>query len=338
MHSAKPSSSRSHPSRTGRWIAGGAVAALLLAGAGAWWLVAGSADAGPLASPTSTGSPEGPALTGVLPDATEMGAVELAVTDLDATAAYYRDAIGLTVLEESDTRVVLGHDTPLIQLDASDGGADDPRTAGLYHSAILFADAPSLAATLQNIAEKAPQSYQGSADHAVSLAFYFGDPEGNGVELYVDRPRDEWVWQDGQVVMGSEALDPNAFIEQNLSGDATGDAQMGHVHLRVGDVGEARAFYADVLGFDVTAESDGAIFYSAGGYHHHLATNSWQSAGAGPRGDGAGLRALTIRLPQASDLDAVAARLVDADVAHELADDVLVTADPWGNTIRFITL
>ncbi|MBD7957899.1 VOC family protein [Microbacterium sp. Sa4CUA7] len=251
--------------------------------------------------------------------------------------AYYRDVIGLDVMQESEGSVWLGLDAPLIRLDATASSADDPRAAGLYHSAILYADAPSLAQTLMRVAQVAPQSFQGSADHSVSLAFYVGDPEGNGVELYMDRPADEWVWEDGQVTMGSAPLDPNAFMQEHLDGDASGAATMGHVHLRVGDLQEARAFYADVLGFDVTAESEGALFYSAGGYHHHLATNTWQSAGAGARDDSAaGLRSLTVAVPAASDLDAVAARLADAGVAHDVHDDTVVAADPWGNTVRFV--
>lgn len=139
----------------------------------------------------------------------------------------------------------------------------------------------------------APQSYGGSADHAVSLAFYFADPDGNGLELYTDTPREDWVWQDGQVSMGSAPLDPNEFIQTHLGRSATttaaGGATMGHVHLRVGDLARARAFYADVLGFAVTAESDGALFHAVGGYHHHVATNTWGSAGAGEHPESLGL-------------------------------------------------
>lgn len=301
---------------------------LVAATAWLWWFLADRAGA--------DDSTSGPATAGVLPAETEMGLIELSVRDLDVMTAYYRDAIGLTVLEQSEDAVELGRDTPLIRLEAAAEAPDDPRSAGLYHSAILFADAPSLAQTLLSIAQVAPESYQGSADHAVSLAFYVGDPEGNGVELYLDRPRDEWVWQDGQVTMGSAPLDPNAFISEYAGGDASGAATMGHVHLRVGDLADARTFYSDVLGFDVTAEADGALFYSAGGYHHHVATNTWQSAGAGLRPDTAGLNAITIAVPAASDLDAVAARLADAGIAHESADQAVATADPWGNVIRFV--
>lgn len=312
-----------------------------------WWLTTGRADAdssmsAPANAATSTATPgaitggDAPELSGILPAETSMGVVDLAVRDLGAMTGFYRDVIGLDVIEQSDAVVILGREVPLIRLETTDAGADDPRSAGLYHSAILFADAPSLAQVLLRIAQQAPQSYQGSADHAVSLAFYIGDPEGNSIELYLDRPREEWVWQDGHVVMGSAPLDPNAFINEHAGGTASDAVEMGHVHLRVGDLETARTFYSEVLGFDVTAESDGALFYSAGGYHHHLATNTWQSAGAGARGVTAGLRGITVAVPAASDLDAIAMRLTDAGVSHESLERTVVTADPWGNTVRFV--
>ncbi|MGO3234497.1 MAG: VOC family protein [Microbacterium sp.] len=337
------SPTRSPLSPTARWIIGLSAVVVLLGIVVVWWaLAAQDSAAGDTAAsedPAQTSAPvdtEPPASSGILPAETRMDVVTIAARDLATMTEYYRDVIGLAVLEEPEGSVVLGIDGPLVRLEQTDAGADDPRTAGLYHSAILFDDAASLAQTLLNIAENAPESFQGSSDHAVSLAFYVGDPEGNGVELYIDRPRDEWVWEDGQVVMGSAALDPNQFIHENLDGDASGAASMGHVHLRVGDLDGARAFYSDVLGFDVTAESPGALFYSAGGYHHHLATNTWQSEGAGARPDSAGLRGITVAVPAASDLDSLVSRLAESGTAHEAHDDVVVTADPWGNTVRFV--
>ncbi|GAA1465956.1 VOC family protein [Microbacterium thalassium] len=272
----------------------------------------------------------------LLPAEAEMGSVELNVVDLPAMREYYADALGLPVMEEDAEHVVLGFDEPLVTLLAGAAGADDPSQAGLYHTAILFPDEPALAAALLTVADRAPESYQGAADHAVSLAFYFGDPEGNGVELYVDRPRDEWVWQDGEVTMGSAFLDPNAFIAENADGVAPSSATVGHVHLRVGDLDRARAFYSDALGFAVTSQADGALFYSAGGYHHHLATNVWLSDGAGERGAGPGLGAFVVRVPNQADVDDVAARLAGAGIEYESAPGVLVTSDPWGNVVRVL--
>lgn len=274
-----------------------------------------------------------------LPDDTALGVVELRVHELPAMQSYYEQAVGLAVLEQNEGEVILGIDAPLLRLvaDTSGEALSTPTEAGLYHSAILYPDEASLAATLMSIASVAPESYQGSADHAVSLAFYFVDPEGNGLELYVDRPEDVWVWENGEVRMGSAPLDVNEFVQNHLprSADAPAveTAEMGHVHLKVGDLEQARTFYADALGFAVTAESDGALFYSAGGYHHHLATNVWQSAGAGERANSTGLGSIVITVADAAVLDEVAARLVAGGYDSDRVDGALVTVDPWGNTV-----
>ncbi|HAN23267.1 MAG TPA: glyoxalase, partial [Microbacterium ginsengisoli] len=150
------------------------------------------------------------------------------------------------------------------------------------HTAILFESRAALAAALYSVARHAPQTFTGSADHLVSQAFYFTDPEGNGIELYWDRARTAWSWTHGQVEMATLYLDPNAFLSEHLTeqaaaGSTAGDAaSVGHVHLSVGDVATARAFYVDTLGFDATASmGNQALFVSAGGYHHHMAMNVW---------------------------------------------------------------
>lgn len=285
-------------------------------------------------------SPAAPESSGILHADTRMGAVTLDTARLAEMRAFYEDAVGLAVLTESDQEVSLGRaGEELIRLVHDPvSPADDATEAGLYHSAILYPDAPSLAAALAGVAQRAPSSYQGSADHRVSLAFYVGDPDGNGVELYMDRPRSEWEWVDGRVTMGSLALDPNQFIVDNLDASSpASEPTMGHVHLRVGDLDAARAFYVDVLGFDVTSEADGALFMSAGGYHHHLAANTWGSAGAGVRGQSLGLREFTVILADGAELDAAAARLADAGLPAERSDGALTAADPWGNTVRLAT-
>jgi catechol 2,3-dioxygenase len=134
-----------------------------------------------------------------------------------------------------------------------------PGSAGLFHTAILFETQAALAAALYSVAQRAPQTFTGSADHLVSQAFYLTDPEGNGIELYGDRDRSQWSWTHGQIEMDTLLLDPNAFLGEHLTdavvGGATADeaAAIGHVHLSVGDVATARAFYVDALGFDITA-------------------------------------------------------------------------------------
>ncbi|MCR8671263.1 VOC family protein [Agrococcus sp. HG114] len=266
---------------------------------------------------------------------TRLGPVELRAGDLDALIGFYGPlGVGLDVLEQTEEAVSLGRDgVELVRLAAAEGAPASPRDAGLFHTAIRFDDAPALARSLASVAGRYPMLYGGSADHAVSLAFYFDDPEGNGVELYVDTPRDEWEWQGGEVQMGSEPLDIRAFVDEHLGGASAGGASVGHVHLRVGDLERAEAFYADALGFAVTARVDGAIFLGAGGYHHHLAANTWGSAGAGARPAGLGLGSLQVVLESAAELDAVEARLADAGVASTRTADALVTADPWGTEV-----
>lgn len=301
-------------------------AVLVMAGLGTWWAA------------RSTSSPT--VLTpSALPDETRMGVVELMTADLAGMRSFYADAVGLDVLTETDERLSLGsRGEELLTITQAEGRApDEPSGAGLYHSAILYPDRESLARALVGVATVAPSSYAGSADHAVSLAFYFADPDGNGLELYVDTPRDEWVWEDGLVQMGSAPLDPDAFIQEHL--DETSNepaAGMGHVHLRVGDLQAARAFYADTLGFAVTAQTDGALFFAAGGYHHHLATNTWHSEGGTERAGTLGLDAFTVRVGDETALRAVADRLAEAGAEFTHTAGRLDVEDPWGNTVRLL--
>jgi catechol 2,3-dioxygenase len=287
---------------------------------------------------------------------TAMDAVTLYVHDIDAMVAFYTSAIALDVIAPAggassaaaDRRagiVTLGRGrTPLVVLrHAPDLPARRPGEAGLFHTAILFPTQAALAATMLRVAEHAPQLYTGSADHLVSEAFYLDDPEGNGIELYVDRSRDEWSWQGSQVVMDNRPLDPNGFIRTHLTDEVAAapnaqDAVVGHVHLQVGDVARARQFYVDTVGFEVTAEWSSALFVSAGGYHHHMAMNTWSSMGAGPRAVSLGLGEVSIVVPTADDVTALADRLRHHDVAvtHEAAGgpgELLTFDDPWRNRI-----
>lgn len=309
------------------------VLALALVIAGVWWGVRSSA---------ATADNEPAAAT--LLDGTQMGAVELLTADLAPMRTYYVNAVGLEVLQESSDRLSLGREgTELLSIvHAPERAADTPANAGLYHSALLYPTEKSLASVLMSIATAAPQSYSGSADHSVSLAFYFQDPDGNGLELYTDTPEESWEWKDGLVTMGAAPLDPNAFIQEHLGsaaaseGSGTDSPTMGHVHLRVGDLEQARAFYADTLGFAVTATSDGALFYAAGGYHHHLATNTWSSANAAERPESLGLGSLTVRLTSEAELVAATERLTDAGLGFTQDGGMVTVNDPWGNTVRLL--
>lgn len=274
-----------------------------------------------------------------LGDGTSMGAVELRTPDLESLGRFYVKGVGLEVLEEDDHTLTLGIDgAPLIELVETDAPADDIAEAGLYHSAFLFPDEETLVDALVRMVAVAPESFQGSSDHNVSQAFYFGDPDGNGVELYVDRPRDDWEWDGGQVTMGSLPLDPNAFLDEHFVDiadreDSASGVVMGHVHLRGGNVADAEEFYAETLGFKVTARSDGAVFFAAGDYHHHMAVNVWSSEGAGERPETAGLGHVTIHVGDEGELDALEARLKHVKRNYTREGAELHTSDPWGTEV-----
>ena len=273
---------------------------------------------------------------------TTMGAVTLRVADLDAMTAFYRDAVTLTVLSTGPGRAVLGRgSTPVVVLEHSPGLAHaGARQAGLFHTAILFETEADLAAAVLGVASAHPGSFTGSADHLVSKAFYFTDPEGNGIELYWDRERTAWSWTHGRIEMASLRLDPQRFLDEHLDEEAVRQAgarpaSVGHVHLCVGDVATARHFYVDQLGFATTAELGGsALFVSAGGYHHHMAMNTWTSAGAGRRRRALGLGLVRIALPTADDLGALDDRLRHHRVATRDDGRTLSFEDPWANRIE----
>jgi catechol 2,3-dioxygenase len=275
--------------------------------------------------------------------ATAMGPVTLNVGDLDGMIRFYRDILTLNVIDESGDTATLGRaGRPLVVLRHDPSLRHAPAgSAGLFHTALLFETQAALAAALYSVALHAPHSFTGSADHLVSQAFYLTDPEGNGIELYWDRDRTQWSWVHGQIEMGTLALDPNAFLREHLSeaaaaGSTAGDAaSIGHVHLSVGDVATARSFYIDALGFDETASYQGsAVFVSAGGYHHHMAMNVWNSAGAPPRMPALGLGRIDLTLPDADALGALGERLRGHGV--EARDDgrTVRFEDPWANALH----
>lgn len=273
---------------------------------------------------------------------TAMGPVTLKVGDLDGMTAYYRDAVALQVLTAEGGTVTLGRGVqPVVILEhAPELKHASPRDAGLFHTAILFDTEEALAASVYSVAQKYPNTFTGSSDHLVSKAFYFSDPEGNGVELYWDRDRSAWGWVHGTIEMGTVYLDPNRFLQENLTEGAVaepliGGAQVGHVHLQVGDVQSAREFYVERLGFDETAQyGDQAVFVSAGGYHHHMAMNTWNSRGAGPRLPALGLARVDIRVPTPDDVGALTERLRHHGVQTRDDGRTVSFDDPWANLIQ----
>ncbi|PPF80030.1 glyoxalase [Subtercola sp. Z020] len=271
-----------------------------------------------------------------------MGPVTLRVGDLDAMIRYYRDGVALDVLSADGDIAVLGRGTTpvLILQHAPELRSAEPRSAGLYHTAILFESREALAAAIYSVATLAPGTFTGSADHKVSIAFYFTDPEGNGVELYWDRDRTEWSWQHGQIEMATLYVDPNAFLQEFLTPASVDDprvggASVGHVHLSVGDLSSAREFYVKRLGFEVTAEIAGsALFVSAGRYHHHMAMNTWQSRGAGRRLPALGLGEVDIVVPSGDDLGALEERLGHYATPFRNDGRSLFVDDPWGSLVK----
>jgi catechol 2,3-dioxygenase len=277
----------------------------------------------------------------VLAADTAMGAVTLRVANLDAMTAYYRDGIGLHVLDAVGPFVTLGRGTTAVVIleHAPELKHASPREAGLFHTAILFDTEEALAAAVYSVAQHYPHTFTGSSDHLVSKAFYFSDVENNGVELYWDRARTEWSWVHGSIEMGTIYLDPNLFLQQNLTDAAIenpviGGAQVGHVHLQVGDIESAREFYVNRLGFETTIELPGqALFVSAGGYHHHMAMNTWNSRGAGPRQLALGLGRVDIRVPTADDVGALTDRMTHFGVEAKNDGQTVSFTDPWQNLI-----
>lgn len=275
-----------------------------------------------------------------------MGAVTLRVGDLDAMIRYYRDGVTLQLLSHEGPVAVLGRGTtPIVILEhAPELRHANPRDAGLFHTAILFDTREALATAVYSVATKHPGTFTGSSDHLVSEAFYFSDPEGNGVELYFDRDRSQWSWTHGTIEMSTLFLDPNEFLREHLTetaataaarGIGLGDAVVGHVHLSVGDIPSVREFYVDRLGFETTSTyGSQALFVSAGGYHHHMAMNTWNSLGAGRRRPALGLGKVEIVVPGADDLGSLGERMSYYGVPTRDDGRTLAFDDPWSNLVE----
>ena len=288
--------------------------------------------------------------TTTLPATTHMGSVALDVADLDAMTTFYRDVLLLDQIAERGDEIDLGRGSDvLVTLRHRPGlPRGERRTAGLFHTAILHDSPTSLATTLASFALARPELYTGSGDHLVSQAFYLDDPEGNGVELYYDRPRDTWTWDNGQVRMTTLFVDPNQFLGEHLTpqardfvetaagrrGSLPDETVVGHVHLKVGDTARAKDFYVDTLGFDVTSEMRGALFVSAGGYHHHMAMNTWSSEGVGLRAPGLGLGRVDIVVPSAAAVAELTTRARSRGVQIREEGGAVELDDPWGNLVR----
>jgi catechol 2,3-dioxygenase len=271
--------------------------------------------------------------------ATRMGAVELSVADLARSLDYWQHVVGLRVLEQGDGTASLGTDTEVVRFVEEPGARPADGHTGLYHVALLVPDRPSLARWLAHAARDAV-GLEGLSDHYVSEAIYLRDPDRHGIEIYADRPRELW---EGQVMqrMTTEPIDVESLLGE-LDDPATepfdglpDGTRVGHVHLRVADVPQAVEFYRDVLGMGLMAQlGPMAAFLSAGGYHHHIGGNTWESRGAAPAGKGfATLRYATIVLPDAGERDRVVARVAASGQEPVPRGDGVLVRDPSANPL-----
>jgi len=273
---------------------------------------------------------------------TTIGLVTLRVSDLERSRRFYEGILAFQPMEQTPGKVVLGGEDkqPLLELIELAGAARQPRRAtGLYHVAIVFPTRADLGRELLRVARAGIQVGQG--DHLVSEALYLSDPDGNGLEIYRDRPRSEWRWTNGMVEMATDPVDIHSLAEEGERDAAPWDVlpagtRVGHIHLQIGDIAEAREFYHTILGFDVTADLSemGALFVSAGGYHHHIGLNTWHSRGAEPTpASAAGLQTYVIAIPTREGLQEIKERLLAHQVPFEEQEDLIRVSDPWSNQI-----
>jgi catechol 2,3-dioxygenase len=288
---------------------------------------------------SSTGAPSHARRPPRLPGTLRLGPVHLTVADLDRSVAWYQRALGLRVHRHDPALAELGDGVETVVVLHEDPRARPAgRHAGLYHYALLYPSREELArAALRLMATGTP--IQGASDHRTHEAIYLPDPDGNGIELAADRPRDAWPaglgYSGGPAPLDFDSLMNAADGEEPPAHVADG-LRMGHVHLHVGDIAEGLAFYRDVLGFEVQANLGTAAFVSAGGYHHHLGFNVWKGQGVGaPPPHTAGLRRWTVLLPSAADVAEVRARAQAAGLAVDPLEDGFVLRDPWQTAVAF---
>jgi catechol 2,3-dioxygenase len=277
---------------------------------------------------------------GLLPDALRLGPVHLTVSDLGRSIAFYERSLGLDVQGgEGGTAALGAGGEDLVILVESPDARPAERSAGLYHFALLFPDRPALGRAVARLATTRTM-IDGASDHGVSEAIYLSDTDGNGIELYADRPRDRWPTpeQGERVAMFTKPLDISDVLAAAGGADGSAPAdpglRMGHMHLHVGDLTAAVAFYR-ALGLETMLEWRGAAaFMSVAGYHHHLGLNTWRGVGVPPAPAGAiGLRHWTLRLPSGADVSAAAGRVRAAGAPVEERDDGTLVRDPSGNAV-----
>lgn len=274
-----------------------------------------------------------------LPDEAHIGGVQLRVQNLDRALAFYRDILGFNVEQVNDSTVALSADgAPIIRLTAHADAVPKPRrSTGLYHVAILMPNRAALGKVLYRLLTSSWQ-LEGASDHLVSEALYLSDADGNGLEIYADRPREVWKFVNAQVAMATEPLDLDDLLQNADKSAWTGipaGTIIGHVHLHVSDLAQAEAFYAGVLGLDVMQRSyPGALFLAAGGYHHHLGANIWAGR-TPPPPNAVGLEWFSLAIPGHAAWMTLVERVESADIAiSERGSDYALIYDGDGNGVR----
>jgi catechol 2,3-dioxygenase len=274
---------------------------------------------------------------------TSVGTVALSVAKLTRSLIFYEERIGLTVQERGDDSATLGTEKgTLLRLQEVPGAQQAGRATGLFHFALRVPSRLELARTIARLVEtKTP--IDGASDHHVSEAIYLNDPDGHGIEIYRDRPRSSWVDGDGNFLMNTTPFDASGVMGE-LEADAPPwhgihpETEMGHIHLRVADLQSAEEFYVNVMGFQVMAQIESALFVSAGGYHHHIGMNTWAGVGIpAPPENAARLLHYEICLPDDAALDALLARLTAAEFKPTQRDDGWLVQDPSQIGILFRT-
>lgn len=278
-----------------------------------------------------------------LPDATHLGRVRLQIADLARSIAYYETVIGLRVISRANGVALLaphGSDRVIVELHEKRGVRTIGRRGniGLYHFAILLPDRASLGRFVAHLGEIG--AYAGMSDHFVSEAVYLTDPDGLGIEVYADRPRSAWKAEDRQLAMTTIPLDVQNLVaaagDEPWSGAPAGTV-LGHVHLYVRDIADAERFYHAGVGFDKVVWSyPGALFMSAGGYHHHLGTNTWAAGAPLSTDDDARLLEWEIVVPSPKDVDEAAAAIAGAGFETRRDGDGVAVRDPWGTQLRLV--
>jgi len=268
--------------------------------------------------------------------------VSLTVENLDRSLDFYQNVIGMQILEQSSTKAVLtvNGKTPLITINQPENiHPKQQRTTGLYHFALLLPTRADLGRVINHLL-KLQYPIQGGSDHLVSEALYLADPDGNGIEIYVDRPASTWKWKNGEVVMATEPLDIKSLLEVSEGEweSLPSETIMGHIHLHVAELEKVSEFYCQGLGFEVVcAYGTQALFISTGGYHHHIGLNTWNGIGAPqPLENSVGLINYSLQFPSEEERDRAIERIekLGYDVARK--EGIHLTKDPSGNQIQLL--